>query len=94
MEFSNQQKLIITLLTDIHAKLEIDNSVDPVFVQRMAQGDQGWALEWAYPGLFEEAGETPAEVRFVADVLDMWEAIELSYANLNEEQKAELEVAA
>lgn len=27
MEFSNQQKLIITLLTDIHAKLEIDNSV-------------------------------------------------------------------
>lgn len=94
MEFSNQQKLIITLLTDIHEKLGITDSVNPEFVQRMVNSNNGWALGWAYPGLFEETEETPAQVTFVADVLDMWEAIEIAYTNLSAEDKAALEQAA
>ncbi|WP_236235026.1 YfbU family protein [Pseudomonas tohonis] len=94
MEFSNQQKLIITLLTDVHEALGITNSVDPSFVQRMVNSNNGWALSWAYPGLFEEAGETPDQVQFVADVLDMWEAIELAYSNLAAADVTALEQAA
>ncbi|MFD1691901.1 hypothetical protein ACFSHR_11245 [Azotobacter chroococcum] len=90
MEFSNQQKLIITLLTDIHARLGIDNSVDPLFVQRMVQRGHGWALGWAYPGLFEDGIEPPEAVTFVAEVLTMWEAIEETYAGFDQARKDQL----
>ncbi|QQE88106.1 YfbU family protein [Azotobacter chroococcum] len=90
MEFSNQQKLIITLLTDIHAHLGIDNSVDPLFVRRMVQGGHGWALGWAYPGLFEDGIEAPEAVTFVAEVLTMWEAIEETYAGFDQARKDQL----
>lgn len=90
MEFSNEQKLIITLLTDIHAKLEIDDSVDPEFVQRMVSSDEGWALQWKYPGLFSD-GETPPHVSFVCETLDLWECLEASYEELTDEQREELE---
>lgn len=79
MEFTNQQKLIITLLTDIHAKLEIEDSLDPDFVQRMVAGGQGWALEWKYPGVFEESSEDPESVKYVSEVLEMWSVLESSF---------------
>lgn len=94
MEFSNQQKLLITLLTDIHAKLEIEDSVDPDFVQRMVVGGQGWALEWRYPGLFEESGEDPEGVKYVADVLEMWSHLEISFKALDAGQRESLKAAA
>lgn len=91
MEFSNEQKLIITLLTDIHAALKIkDSGLDPVFVQRMVASDNGWALAWQYPGIYEHAPETPEKVKFVADVLDMWEAIEHHYQNLDAAERQQL----
>lgn len=89
MEFSDEQKLIITLLTDIHAKLEIKDSVDPLFVQRMVNEDQAWALGWAYPGLYERV-ETPAHVKFVADVLEMWEVLEREFSALSADEKQRL----
>lgn len=91
MEFSNAQKMIITLLTDIHSALKIQDSVDPDFVQRMVVSDNGWALAWQYPGIFETGEETPANVLFVADVLDMWEVIERHYEELDAEQRERLE---
>ena len=90
MEFSKQQKLIITLLTDIHSALGIKNSVDPLLVQRLVNSDRGWALEWAYPGIFESAEETPEHVKFVADVLEMWEYLEEAVEALDENGRARL----
>lgn len=85
MEFTNEQKLIVALLTDIHAKLEIQDGVDPNFVQRMVSEDQGWALKWKYQGLFSEGGTTPPDVEFVANVLTMWSRLEESYSSLDDE---------
>ncbi|ACO77136.1 non-hypothetical protein [Azotobacter vinelandii CA] len=90
MEFSNQQKLIVTLLTDIHARLGIDNGIDPLFVQRMVRDDHGWALGWAYPGLFGDGVEVPEAVTFVAEVLGMWEAIEEAYAGFDRVRREQL----
>ncbi len=90
MEFSNEQKLIITLLTDIHSALKIEDSVDPDFVQRMVMSDNGWALAWQYPGIYESAPETPARVKFVIDVLDMWDTIERHYADLDAAERQQL----
>lgn len=85
MEFDNQQKLIITLLTDIHAKLAIQDSLDPDFVQRMVCSGHGWALEWKYPGTFAGSGNDPEEVQYVADVLEMWSTLEESFKALDAE---------
>ncbi|MBP1126471.1 MULTISPECIES: YfbU family protein [Pseudomonas] len=90
MEFTNEQKLIITLLTDIHAALEIRDSVDPSFVQDAVSSGRTWALEWQYPGIFEGRAETPAQVLFVVSVLEMWERLERSYAELNKESHANI----
>lgn len=89
MNFSNEQKLVITLLTDIHAALGVKNSVDPMFVQRMVLGGDSWALSWQYPTLFEGV-DTPPEVGFVANVLTMWEAIEYRYLGLDSEEREQL----
>lgn len=83
MEFSNEQKLIIALLTEIHSKLDIRDGLDAEFVQKSVRDNQGWALGWRYPGLFEETDEDPHQVQFVADVLDMWSVLETSYAALD-----------
>lgn len=84
MEFSNQQKLIVTLLTDIHSHLEVDSDIDPDFVQRMVSGGHGWALGWKYPGLFEDRNDDPEGVKYVADVLEMWSFLEDSFKDLDE----------
>ncbi|MDG9926913.1 MULTISPECIES: YfbU family protein [unclassified Pseudomonas] len=90
MEFSNAQKLIVTLLTDIHRALKIDDGVEPEFVQRMVAGGTGWALAWRYPGIFETPTDTPPEVDYVTDVLEMWQAIEAHYDELGDAEKRQL----
>ncbi|MCB2255983.1 YfbU family protein [Pseudomonas chlororaphis] len=90
MEFSNEQKLIITLLTEIHAALEIKDGVDPFFVQEMVSTGHTWALRWRYPGIFEDSEETPQSVLFVVKVLDLWERLEHSFNSLSEQEREEL----
>ncbi|MBX8484037.1 YfbU family protein [Pseudomonas cichorii] len=94
MEFTNQQKLTITLLADIHEKLGVQGSVDPGFVRRAVNENQGWALKWRYPGIFEDSGENPAEVGYVADVLEMWSVLESSFETLGATDRKKLEKAA
>ncbi|WP_116827344.1 YfbU family protein [Pseudomonas syringae] len=90
MDFSNEQKLIIALLTDIHSKLEIKDGLDPAFVNDKVQSGHTWALRWQYPGVFSEGYETPSKVRFVVRVLDLWERIEFSVKDLSSDQRTQL----
>ena len=83
MDFTNQQKLIITLLTEIHANLKITDGLDSDFVQKVVNGGHGWALSWKYQGMFEDSGDDPESVKYVADVLEMWSFLEESYKNLD-----------
>ena len=90
MEFTNEQKLIVTLLTDIHAELNIKNSIDPEFVQDAVCNGRAWALQWQYPGIFEGEADTPEHVTFVVKVLELWERLERSYAELSDESRADV----
>ena len=84
MDFNNQQKLIITLLTEIHANLKITDGLDPEFVQRVVNEGHGWALSWKYDGMFNGSDDSPESVKYVADVLEMWSFLEGSYKELDE----------
>lgn len=90
MEFTNEQKLIVALLTEIHKELDIENGLDPEFIQDKVSSGHTWALRWKYPGLFQDSVEPPENVKFVADVLDLWERLEQSHAALNQEGIATL----
>lgn len=90
MEFTNEQKLIVALLTEIHEALDIKNGLDPVFIQDKVSSGRVWALHWKYPNLFQGGGEPPVNVQFVASVLDLWERLEHSHASLNQEGVATL----
>jgi uncharacterized protein YfbU (UPF0304 family) len=82
MAFTDEQKLIVTLLTEIHAKLAITDGIDPQFIQGMISSGHTWAVHWKYPELLK-GEETPANVREVADVLDMWEVMERTAASFS-----------
>lgn len=90
MAFTDEQKLIVSLLTDIHAHLGISNGLDPVFVQKMVSSDNAWALNWRYNGLFSSS-HTPPKVRRVAEVLEMWEVVERTVAGLEPAEREEAE---
>lgn len=90
MDFTNEQRLIVALLTDIHAALKIEDGLDPLFVQDKVLSGRTWALNWRYPGLFDDSEETPKDVKFVANVLDLWQRLEHSFDALSDEKKSEL----
>jgi uncharacterized protein YfbU (UPF0304 family) len=94
MEFSGKDQLLFTLLTDIHKALNIkDSDIDPDFVQRMVRDGEGWALGHAYPTMFLRE-ETPPEVKYVMDVLDLWQILEFGYKNLTDVERAQLDFSA
>lgn len=90
MEFSNRDKLLVTLLTDIYAHLKVVGALDPFFVHRVVSADQGWALEWKYPELFKPGQVRSADLDYVMQVLSLWERIELSYEALDLEEQVGL----
>ncbi|UVL35554.1 YfbU family protein [Pseudomonas sp. B21-041] len=90
MEFSNSEKLIVALLTEIHSALKIKDGLDPDLIQSAVSSGQTWALHWQYPGLFQGANDTPNEVLEVAKILDLWERLERSYAAYPADAREEL----
>ena len=90
MEFTNEQKLIVALLTEIHSALKIEDGLDPMFIQDKVCSGNTWALRWHYSGLFQDEEDTPEDVKFVAKVLDLWERLEHSFESLSDAQKAQL----
>lgn len=91
MDFSDEQKLIIALLTEVHSALEIEDGLDSDFIQRQVTDNRSWALHWRYGHLFSDRYENPPNVKFVCKVLDLWERIENSYSEYSVESRAELE---
>jgi uncharacterized protein len=90
MNLSDSEKLILMMLSDIHKHLKIKNGTDAEFVQSAILSGNTWGLYWKFPGIFEGQGETPANVHEVLEILEMWEAIELSYDKLSADDKARM----
>lgn len=87
MEIRPVDKLIITLLIELQRANNVDSSFDTDFIESVIEDGDHWALSWKYPGLFPES-ETPPEVLAVCDILAMWDSIEYSFHNLDDESKS------
>ena len=84
------ERLIIAMLCDIYERLEINNSFDVELLRQAAVGPHHWALQLQYHG-FDEDPIDEQLASEVANILDMWDFIELSYEDLPKEDQVALE---
>ena len=91
MKISDSEKLILAMLSQIHQKLEINDGINPEFIQDAIYSDNTWAISWEYSGIPFDNIENPSHVKEVVNYLDMWSFIEGTYSNLSEEDKTKLE---
>jgi len=94
MKLTDGEKLIILMLSEVHEKLQIEGETDPDFLRSAIFNDHLWGIRWKYSGIPFEAAEDPPIVREVVDILDMWSFIEHAYAELTDDERQQLALAA
>jgi uncharacterized protein YfbU (UPF0304 family) len=76
VQLTHPEKLILTMLADLHEKLGV-GTTDTKLIKAAIHTDNTWALTWELHGIIGDGGEpTPAEVTEVVNILDMWSVIE------------------
>lgn len=87
MKLSNAEKLIITMLADLHLHLDVESDVDASLVKDAITSGNAWAIEQEHLGLFdaEEADRTVLDE--VHSALGMWGRIEEAYDRLSSADK-------
>ncbi|HHK8149046.1 TPA: YfbU family protein [Serratia marcescens] len=89
MSYTQAEKLQLLMLCDIYEKLEIDNGFDPDVLREAISSNNTWAIDWIAPSLSTDE-DTPEEVKFVCDVLDMYDFLQFTYSQLPQDKKDQL----
>jgi uncharacterized protein len=92
MEISDPERLILLMLCDIYEKLGLDD-FDPPFIRKAITEGHLWALRWRYSHLFGIEEATDEEVSHVREILEMWNRIEISYADLGPDDQQRVRAA-
>ena len=86
IRFDNGTRLIAMMVCEIHKHLNID-SYNAEFIEAAIADGHLWALRWEYPMLFHGEEDDEADVREVAEILDLWRLVEDSYRGLPKKEK-------
>lgn len=88
MKLTNPEKLILIMLAEIQEKLDIKDGTNYKLVTNAIYSENTWALDWEMPGIVGSFPEqTPPQVKFVVDVLEMWSFIEEGYDSFDPKEK-------
>lgn len=87
VKFSDGEKLLTMMMRDVYKHFKIQGEIDSEFVSDVIHGGHYWAPKWDMSGLYHDYEDSPADVSFVGDVLDMWSFIEEAYEKLSVEDK-------
>jgi uncharacterized protein YfbU (UPF0304 family) len=91
VRFSDGEKMLILMMSDLFKRLNLrGGDTDPEFLAKVIFNGHYWAPKWEMQGVFHDHVDDPEEVRYVADVLDMWTLIERAYESFTEEEKKAL----
>lgn len=91
MQMSNAEKLMATLLAEIHQSMGIQGQVDAGLVAKAVTSNNTWALTLELSGPLGLAPEPlPPEVERVQDILAMWQQIEAAGARFSDGDRAQL----
>ena len=71
MKLSDGEKLILTMLCEIHEKLKIENGVDTELVKEAIYGGNLWGMKWAFTGIFHDSEPTDEVVEEAAEIMDI-----------------------
>lgn len=88
---SSGEMLILMMMRDLYKHLGVEGEIDPDFVEKTIGGGHYWGLGWNYSGLFHGHVDNQQVVDDVVNMLDMWEFIEIGYANLSDNEKSVVE---
>lgn len=75
MKLTSGEKLILTMLADIHEAMKIRGEIDPHLLKSAIWGGHTWALSWEYSGL-SASDESDEVVKETADIMTMWRVID------------------
>ena len=87
MNLTNPEKLILVMLSEIHAGLKIKDGIDPDLVASAIQSGNTWGISWQYDMLLGGGDATPDHVSLCTKILSMWSDIESSFEQLTPEDK-------
>lgn len=91
VKFSDGEKALLIMMRDLLQHLEVSSECDPEFLAKVIYGGHYWAPKWDMQGLFHGEEDVPDDVRFVVDVMAMWDQIERSYTKLSKQDKERVE---
>lgn len=80
------------MICEIHTELGLNgNGYDSKLILNAVESGNTWAINWEYSGVlgFEQMDEDP-DLKWVVDVLEMWEFMEEGYEALTPKEKDEL----
>ena len=91
VHFTDGEKLLAIMMRDIYKHLKLSKGeIDPDFVGDVLWGGHTWALKWRMTGLYHGHEDDIRDVRFVVDVLAMWDHLERGYEKLSKKSKEEV----
>lgn len=90
MNFTPEQKLIVSMLADILKIVDTEkkSNFDADFISSAVLGKYDWAISWEHQSIADPKRTDPPEVTEVVNHLDMWSLIEQAYASLDAADKA------
>jgi uncharacterized protein YfbU (UPF0304 family) len=90
--FTDGEKLLAIMLRDIYKHLKVTKGeIDPDFVGDVIWGGHYWAPKWELPGLYHNHEDDPQDVRFVMNVMEMWDSLERGVERLSKKEKERIE---
>lgn len=91
VRFSDGEKMLILMLSDLFKRMNFKGGdTDPEFLAKVILNGHYWAPKWEMQGIFHDHVDDPEEVRYVANVLDMWTLVERAYDTFTEVEKKAL----
>jgi uncharacterized protein YfbU (UPF0304 family) len=88
VNFTDGEKLLVVMMRDLYKHLKVSKGeIDPDFVGDVLWGGHTWALKSTMPGLYHGHEDDMRDVRFVVDVLAMWDHLERGYQKLSKKDK-------
>lgn len=91
MHLTTPEKLIISMLADLHEKLGIEPETAKL-INSAIHTDNTWALTWQLQGIPQDnPAPNPPEVTEVVNYLDMWSFIEGAIDKLSPDEKKEVD---
>jgi uncharacterized protein YfbU (UPF0304 family) len=93
VKLSDGEKLILSMLCDIHKALKIDNSTADLVSSAIYSGNL-WGLGWGLTGILHGSEPTDEQVKETVEIMDMWYFLEVWHRELSVDDKNIVEQSA